>query len=72
MSVEVKMAENPEGLHIDIEDLIAHLEQEADDRELNVRGGLYNGQQVQFFRGEIYGYRRVAEQFKKVLNNVEG
>ena len=61
------MVQDPEGLHVDIEDLIAHLEQEADDRESNIRQGLLKPQQNEFFRGEVYGYRRIADQFKKVL-----
>lgn len=65
--MEVKYTENPEGLHIDIEDLIGHLEQEADDRERNILQGLFKSDQNEFWRGEVYGYRRIAKQFRGLL-----
>lgn len=64
MAFEIKMVENAEGMHVDIEDLIAYLESEADHLKKMRRKGMFVGD---FFEGQEYGYRTVAAAFEKAL-----
>lgn len=66
---EVKMVDKPEGLYMDIQDLIEYLDEGANAIDRMIKSDQLVGE---FFAGEVYGYRKIAEHLRTAVKQMEG